>query len=931
MKRCLLFVLLGFCVFLTACNASKDEATAPTSEKAAPASKSAAPAAENAAPAAEGDTAEFGKLSPDQMAALKKDLSANDAAVSAAKPAESKAEVALPEILIKLKTPPTEQTPESLTTFIQLMDNSIPEIQKSQEALQKIPEEQLQKVFAEIQTEQKKAADALLKMENTTEAQKGAAVSVLAMDMLAKGQKDAKEKLVAMQADYDKQGLKQVSWNVGYFLLLLDMPQPNEQGTVSDEAAIAFADKTIAFLASAKGQDWITPAYLDTFSRLIATLEMMMLPKKAAELAQTLADSMEKSQNPQILEARDTALGIARRLGLEGQTMEFVGKTLDGKTVNLKDYAGKVVLIDFWATWCGPCLAEIPNVKSAYEQYHERGFEVIAFSVDNDVEALKKFAAEQKFPWAVVTKSDEKDVADPSEFYSVFSIPCMILVGADGKVLSIDIRGKLNQTLAKLFPMTDEEKAALEAMRLPELEPSASVEEIPAPAENSAEEAPKAEEVPAPAEKPAEEAPKAEEIPAPAEKPAEETPKAEDVSAPSESTSTESPQEAPAIPAADPNAANPNAPTPNTAAPNAVDPNAPDQAIIQAALVLPEDKSVASLVSFLKSNAVFSEMWKMPQADAMALYSKVLDAKRQAATLVLAAEKIDAEALDAAVNTHINVLLAKDGAGFDADPELQKLVKTLNDRKILDYALLVEASRMMLELQRMQKMPDAETLNRFLDRIITLSNFAKANKCIRGEVMSIFLRLIMMAADGGSMDKINTACNALREALLVSDDPNIVGSADTLTGMARRITLPGKPMKLVGADLEGNEITLDRFKGKVVLVDFWATWCTPCIRELANLRSVYEKYHKRGFEILAFSIDRDMDALKAFVQEKQMPWTVACYKLDDERDIADPYAYYGILGIPCMILIGADGNVITINARGDRLLQALDNLFPETK
>src|SRR5882724_7500054 len=85
-----------------------------------------------------------------------------------------------------------------------------------------------------------------------------------------------------------------------------------------------------------------------------------------------------------------------------GKAPAFEAKSTDGKTIKFpEDYKGKVVLLDFWATWCGPCRSEMPNVVSAYNQYHAKGFEVVGISLDkeNSWGAVTKSTTEHSMPW----------------------------------------------------------------------------------------------------------------------------------------------------------------------------------------------------------------------------------------------------------------------------------------------------------------------------------------------------------------------------------------------------------------------------------------------------------------------------------------------------------------------------------------------------
>ena len=124
----------------------------------------------------------------------------------------------------------------------------------------------------------------------------------------------------------------------------------------------------------------------------------------------------------------------------------FTGKLTTGKTVQFpNDYKGKVVLLDFWATWCGPCVAEIPNVVQAYEKYHAKGFEVLGISLDKeDWEAkLAAFTQKKDMPWPQVYDGKFWQ-AEVAKLYGIHSIPHMLLVDGDTGTILADktIRGE---------------------------------------------------------------------------------------------------------------------------------------------------------------------------------------------------------------------------------------------------------------------------------------------------------------------------------------------------------------------------------------------------------------------------------------------------------------------------------------------------------
>lgn len=125
--------------------------------------------------------------------------------------------------------------------------------------------------------------------------------------------------------------------------------------------------------------------------------------------------------------------------------------TPDGKTFSLKSLRGKVVLLDFWASWCGPCLAELPNVKALYEKYHDKGLEILGVSLDDNKEKWTNMIAKKGMPWHHV--SSLKGWTCPvAKRYNVTGIPRMYILDAEGRIIAQDLRGEaLAAKMAEIF------------------------------------------------------------------------------------------------------------------------------------------------------------------------------------------------------------------------------------------------------------------------------------------------------------------------------------------------------------------------------------------------------------------------------------------------------------------------------------------------
>lgn len=140
-----------------------------------------------------------------------------------------------------------------------------------------------------------------------------------------------------------------------------------------------------------------------------------------------------------------------RKASVRNEPMELKFTAVDGRKVDLAKLRGKVVLVDFWATWCGPCIAELPNVKKVYADYHDKGFEIIGISLDTDKQKLTDFTKTNKMPWPQYFdgKGWKNDVA---KRYAVTSVPSMFLLDQNGVLVTSRARGpKLETEIKRLL------------------------------------------------------------------------------------------------------------------------------------------------------------------------------------------------------------------------------------------------------------------------------------------------------------------------------------------------------------------------------------------------------------------------------------------------------------------------------------------------
>jgi peroxiredoxin len=200
-------------------------------------------------------------------------------------------------------------------------------------------------------------------------------------------------------------------------------------------------------------QNASSPACLSILSELDPTQNLESFKKVHAGIAESFGHHFYYTMLTNQITETEKQVAMSAKLGPGGEAPEIELNSPEGKPVALSSLRGKVVLIDFWASWCKPCRVENPNVVKMYNKYKSKGFEIYAVSLDKDKDAWVKAIKDDQLTWPNVSDLQFWNSA-AARLYNVNSIPHTVLVDREGKIIANGLRGEaLESKLAEIINM----------------------------------------------------------------------------------------------------------------------------------------------------------------------------------------------------------------------------------------------------------------------------------------------------------------------------------------------------------------------------------------------------------------------------------------------------------------------------------------------
>ncbi|MEZ2440698.1 redoxin domain-containing protein [Chitinophaga sp. RCC_12] len=527
---------------------------------------------------------------------------------------------------------------------------------------------------------------------------------------------------------------------------------------------------------------------------MVYSYRIALDPETVTPLFEALSPGFKNSADGKALAKQ---IANVRKIMVGSPAPDFTQADTDGNAIKLSSFRGKYLLVDFWASWCGICRAENPNVLRAYNAYKDKGFTVLGVSMDDSLHRPQWIQAirDDNMPWQQV--SDLKGRNNEAAIqYGIKGIPQNVLIDPDGKIIAKNKRNRdLMNTLMEIFDQGHNMRMDGEIK-----------------GEN-------------------------------------------------------------------------------------------DSIIVFK--YYNHNSYQNDTVSI--HNGKFTWLAEMPEP------------QRVNATILPKGEQL---------SFFSDIGYLQLSANIDSLPNFTLEGSDIQDEANAFYATTRELSPRQKEL--LQQLTDAsqEERPKIGEQLLTLARSrytASVKDYVEKHPLSLFsLQLVKDMAEDMTGPKYNTVYP------LYASLPEIIRGTPSGKRIAGMLPLMKRSAEgamiadLSQADSSGQEISLSGFKGKYVLIDFWASWCGPCRAENPNLLKAYNSYQSKGFTIVGISLDTDAGKWKKAIKDDQLPWTQLSDLKGRENAIAK---YYNVRGIPWNILVDRDGRIVAKDLRGLALQEKLRELI----
>ena len=289
----------------------------------------------------------------------------------------------------------------------------------------------------------------------------------------------------------------------------------------------------------------------------------------------------------------------------------------------------------------------------------------------------------------------------------------------------------------------------------------------------------------------------------------------------------------------------------------------------------------------------------------------------------VAAAKSDDEAIQRArLSDQALSIIGKLGE-FDTTPQSDELLASYRaggHPVIVDAVVQLRLANELRGWDEMNESQHAAAINRFVSDV-------KKTSLTRGQA-GMLVRIANMLGDGEDGKLIARAIGEIIPLARASKDAEIKRMVSIYEGTQRRLNLVGKPIEIDGTLLGGSKINWESYRGKVVLVDFFASFCDPCRAEVPNVLENYRAYHDKGFEVIGVNLDTNPKMCQSYIDQTGFKFPTIFADAPNAAGWDLPLARkYGITSIPRVILVDQNGNVVSTMARGERLGELLAQLL----